>query len=190
MAARGWDRSGHGRSTHSSSTSLGTIHVTEGHTCNSDPDGWTGPTAAVVVGGAAGRTGPRPSELRGEMEASGPVIAVQLMGGLELPPPPPPCHQGCLSGRGRRGWHWAFFTRPLPQHSHLCPELLASPVCPCKTGSHILLWGVKWGRAKSFLPRSGRECGGPVRERTGLCWQAASPQPCPCRPSGHPDSAR
>lgn len=86
---------------------------------NSDPGGWTGPTASQQQGrGAAGRTGPRPSELQGEMEASGPVITVQLMRRPEATPPPPPRCQGCVSDKGRRGWHPAFFTRPLPQCSH------------------------------------------------------------------------
>lgn len=113
---------------------------------NSDPDGWTGPTASQQRGlGAGGRTGPRPSELLGEMEASGPVNTVQLMGGLE-----PPLLPGLSQWQRQPGLAFGFYTAPPPAQSP-CPELPAPPVCPCKTGSHILLWGGKVGESQILL---------------------------------------
>lgn len=129
-----------------------------------------------------GRKGPRPSELPDELEASGPVIVV------------PPSHQGCLSGKGRWGWHSRFLSRSPSPSTVTLPGTSGPSVCPCpfwnNTGSHIFLWGVKVGKAKSFLSGSGKEdCGELVREWAGLAWQAALSQPCPCRPLGHPNSA-
>lgn len=184
MAARGWHRRGHRHSSHSSKTSLRTIHVTKGHTwgavpSNSDPDGWTGPTDYQPAARRGwGRGGPQPSVLQDEMEASGPVIAVLLMSSLDSPS----CG-GYLCDKGRWGWHSRFlYHGPSPSAAILSRPSGRASVCPFGTKTAN-------GGESQTLPTRKQEEGGLVRERAGLCWQAVSPQPCPCRPSGRPNSA-
>lgn len=123
-------------------------HVTEGRTrgCprGSDPDGGTGPPASQQPGGAEGGGGgdgrPRPLSSRRRWR--------QLV----------PSHRPS----SRRGWA-VFVTKadgalppPLPQHRRPVLELPAPLPALDREGAgqgaaHILLCGVKVGRAKSFL---------------------------------------
>lgn len=157
--------------------------MTKGHTwgavpSNSDLDGWTGPTDYQPAARRGwGRGGPQPSALQDEMEASGPVIAVLLMSSLD----PPSCG-GCLCDKGRWGWHSRFLYHGPSPSAAILPRPSGPSVCPF--GSKT----AKGGESQT-LPSRKQEGGRLVRERPGLCWKPASPQPCPCRPSGRPNSA-
>lgn len=116
---------------------------------------------------------------------------------LSLCRPPLPPSPGCLSGKGRWGWHSRFLSCS-PSPSPVILSRTAGPsVCSCpfwsKTGSHILLeggGGGKGGESQILLVWKWKGGMWGAGQRTGwVSWQAASSQPCPCRPSGHPDSA-
>ncbi|XP_004394350.1 PREDICTED: uncharacterized protein LOC101374362 [Odobenus rosmarus divergens] len=173
---------------HSSQTSLRMAHVTKGHTRGGSPATLTpmgGQVQLAASSRGAGREGPRPAGLQDGTEASGLSSLTAAWS-----PTPTGLLAAKADGAGIRG----FCTRaPSPVRSS-CPTLLAPRSALAHAGASqgatSFLGRGERGKAKSFLPRSGKqECAELVGERAGLCWPAGSPPPCPPRPLGHPHPA-